>query len=306
MVQVKVEKLHTLAGHKDCVYSLEKSNEKNIFYSASGDGMVVSWNLKNPEIGRVLAKVPNSVYALRFIEDKNQLLIGQNFEGIHLIDLAERKEINSIRLTSAAIFDIQVYQDQAFIACGDGVLIIFDLTHWAVKRHIKVSEKSIRSITVHPQTNELALAGSDCVIQLFDMTTWALKKTIQAHQNSIFSLQYSPDYRTLMSVGRDAHLKVWDTGKGYELKADIAAHLYAINHLAYSPGKRFFATASMDKSLKVWDAASLQLLKVIDRSRHAGHGTSINKLLWTDYQGQLISASDDRSIAVWDIKFAKE
>jgi hypothetical protein len=41
-------------------------------------------------------------------------------------------------------------------------------------------------------------------------------------------------------------------------------------------------------------------LKVIDKARHAGHGTSVNKLLWTP--NRLLSASDDRSISAWDIE----
>jgi WD40 repeat protein len=57
----------------------------------------------------------------------------------------------------------------------------------------------------------------------------------------------------------------------------------------------------MDKSIKVWDLEELKLLKVIDKARHAGHGTSVNKLLWTP--GQLLSASDDRSISAWDVEF---
>jgi WD40 repeat protein len=59
----------------------------------------------------------------------------------------------------------------------------------------------------------------------------------------------------------------------------------------------------MDKSIKVWDSEKLKLLKVIDRARHAGHGTSVNKVLWTSYQNQLLSASDDRTISVWNINF---
>jgi WD40 repeat protein len=59
----------------------------------------------------------------------------------------------------------------------------------------------------------------------------------------------------------------------------------------------------MDKSIKVWDMAALKLLKVIDRSRHAGHGTSVNKVLWTNYDDQLLSASDDRTISVWKLNF---
>ena len=59
----------------------------------------------------------------------------------------------------------------------------------------------------------------------------------------------------------------------------------------------------MDKSIKVWDTTELKLLKVIDKARHAGHGTSVNKLLWTSFNDQLISASDDRTLSVWSLKF---
>jgi WD40 repeat protein len=59
----------------------------------------------------------------------------------------------------------------------------------------------------------------------------------------------------------------------------------------------------MDKTIKIWDLHTFQLLKVIDRSRHAGHATSVNKVLWTDHAGQLLSCSDDRKISVWDLDF---
>jgi WD40 repeat protein len=59
----------------------------------------------------------------------------------------------------------------------------------------------------------------------------------------------------------------------------------------------------MDKTVKVWNTETQQLLKVIDRSRHAGHGTSVNKVLWSTHENQVISASDDRTISVWSIIF---
>ncbi len=58
------------------------------------------------------------------------------------------------------------------------------------------------------------------------------------------------------------------------------------------------------ESIKVWNNANdLRLLKVIDKGRHAGHGTSVNKLLWTSFKDQLVSASDDRTISAWDLVF---
>ena len=125
---------------------------------------------------------------------------------------------------------------------------------------------------------------------------------INAHQNSIFTLAFSPDGRYLLSGSRDAHLNVWDCEKDFLLHTSIVAHMFAINHIAYNNEGTFFATGSMDKSIKIWDANEFRLMKVIDKARHTGHGTSVNKLLWHGAE-TLLSASDDKTISVWDLKF---
>ena len=43
---IKVEKIDTFTGHRDCVYALEKSDDIHRFFSAAGDGFVVKWNLQ--------------------------------------------------------------------------------------------------------------------------------------------------------------------------------------------------------------------------------------------------------------------
>jgi WD40 repeat protein len=59
----------------------------------------------------------------------------------------------------------------------------------------------------------------------------------------------------------------------------------------------------MDKSIKVWDGHTYQLLKVIDKGRHAGHGTSINKVIWSHFRQQIIAISDDRTVSIWELEF---
>jgi WD40 repeat protein len=58
----------------------------------------------------------------------------------------------------------------------------------------------------------------------------------------------------------------------------------------------------MDKSIKIWDSTTFRLLKVLDKSRHAGHGTSVNKVLWLAIDEVLITCSDDRTLGIWSIK----
>lgn len=296
-----IEKIDTFGGHRDCVYTLETGLQSNQFFSAGADGLIVRWRLDRPDLGELVANIPASVYALALHPVSGLLWVGQNYEGIHLIDTLNKQEVGSLKLTSAAIFDIKFYKDDAFIALSDGVVAVLDAEQMAAKKYLKASDQSARCLAINPVEREMAVGYSDKSIRIFDLTTYDLKRVIPAHTNSVFTLAYSPDFRFLLSAGRDAHLKVWNVEKNYDLQNDIVAHLFAINHLTFSPDGHLVATASMDKSIKIWDADTYRLLKVVDRARHAGHGTSVNKLLWTDYHQELLSASDDRTISVWKI-----
>ena len=298
---LQVEKIDTFTGHRDCVYALEKSGDTYRFFSAAGDGFVVRWNLQKPDVGELIAKVPNSVYALAYLPNENHLWIAQNQEGIHVIDLATKQEIKSLKLAPTFYFDIQVYQNQAFVAGSDGVITVIDVANFTLKKHIKAANVSVRCLAINPIERELAAGYSDNTIKIFDLQTFDLKKVIPAHNNSVFTVKYSPDFTLLFSGSRDARLKIWNVEREYALEEEIVAHTFAINHLSFSPDGQRFVTCSMDKSVKIWDAVKFKLLKVIDRARHAGHGTSVNKVLWSDYQQQVISCSDDRTISVWKL-----
>ncbi len=302
MTQVQIKRLHSLTGHRDGIYTLHPGREEAHFFSGGGDGMVVRWDLQNPDNGDLVAKLPNSIYALHYMANPDILIAGHNYEGIHLLDWQNKKELGSLQFTKAAIFDIQSLEDKVFAATGDGVVSRVDLKTVSILNRVQASEKSARSIAVNFMTGDIAVGFSDHFIRVFDERL-TLKFEWPAHENSVFSVRYSPDWQFLLSGSRDARLKVWEVHAGYQKAAEVVAHLYAINHIEFSPDGKHFVTCSMDKTIKLWDANALKLLKVIDKSRHAGHATSVNKLLWTKYNNQLLSAGDDRSISVWQIIF---
>ncbi|MFM9841245.1 MAG: WD40 repeat domain-containing protein [Cyclobacteriaceae bacterium] len=299
----QVHKLHTLYGHRDCVYTLQGGNEPSCFFSGAGDGMVVAWDLNKPEEGERIAQLPNSVYALHHLKKSDYLVAGHNYEGIHLLDWKNKKEMASLQLTIAAIFDINSFQNDLLVATGEGMIVVVDIEKWVIKKMILASEKSVRTIAINEARGEMAVGYSDHFIRVFALDDFKLISEFKAHENSVFALSYMPDTNFLISGSRDARLKVWDASNHYQQVEEVAAHLYAINHISFSPDGQYFATASMDKSIKVWRTNEIKLLKVIDKARHTGHGTSVNKLLWTSFNDQLVSASDDKSISVWGIEF---
>jgi WD40 repeat protein len=298
---MKINKIDTFSGHRDCVYTLVATAESAQFFSAGGDGQIVLWDLSRPDVGSLVAQIPASVYAMAFDGVKNQLWVGQNYEGIQLIDPLKKTVIASSNITSSAIFDIQLFDNQAFVSQSDGVITVMDIENFAVKRHIKASNQSARCLAINKTKREIAIGYSDSLIRVFDIDDGNLKHTLTGHSNSVFTVQYSPCGQFLLSAGRDAHLRIWNIEPNYSAFKAIPAHLFAINHIVYSPDGHLFATCSMDKSIKIWEAATFKLLKVIDKARHAGHATSINKLWWSSYKQQLVSCSDDKKISVWEI-----
>lgn len=301
MAKININKVSSFSGHKDCVYTLEPYKDPAVFFSGAGDGMVAKWDLREEDKGVLIAKMDTSVYALHYYAPGDLLIIGQNYEGIHLIDVESKIEKASLKLTDVAIFAIQSYKGLAFVGTKDGEVIIVQINNLSIVARLQFGSKSARCIAMNPDQKEFVVGYSDHTIRVFDLDTFKLKQTISAHKNSVFAVCFSPDYRYLLSAGRDAHLRIWDAKNGYASVDAIVAHMYAINSICYSPNGQYFATCSMDKSIKVWDAEQFRLLKVIDKARHAGHGTSVNKLLWTTYNNLLISGSDDRSISIWDI-----
>jgi WD40 repeat protein len=302
MSKVQVQRLHSLSGHNDAIYTVQSSNVPNKFFSAGGDGVVALWDLNMPETGQLIARLPNSIYAMCYLNEGDLLIVGHNYEGIHVLDWQNKKEIGSLFVTKAAIFDIQPVGSRVLIADGDGTLTLADTDSLRIVRQIKAGEKSARTIAVDRRSGDVAVGFSDNYVRVYDQELH-MKSQWQAHANSVFTLRYTPDQRFLISGSRDARLKVWDVEAGYKQVEEVVAHLFAINHLDFSPDGKHFVTCSMDKSIKVWSTEEMKLLKVIDRARHAGHGTSVNKVLWTSHENQLISASDDRKISVWQIIF---
>ena len=301
MSLVTVNKVHSLTGHRDCVYTLATHRAPNLFFSGSGDGMVVLWDLQNPRDGQLIAQLPNSVYALRYVSSQDVLVAGHNYDGIHLLNVETKTEVGSLKMTDAAIFDIQDYDGFLYVGAGDGSLSRIDLASLSVREKVTASQRSVRCIAIDGNRREVAAGYSDNMIRIFDLQL-KLKKEVQAHANSVFTLRYTPDFKFLVSGSRDARLKFWNADS-LDQDGEIVAHMFAINHVDYSPDTKHFVTCSLDKTIKIWDASERKLLKVVDRARHGGHVTSVNKVLWTPYQDQIISASDDRTISVWHMIF---
>lgn len=293
MSTLQIERIDTFSGHRGPVYALENGVD-SLFYSAGSDGWVVQWNLAKPDLGKVIAQVEGSVYAMK-LDAAGILWVGHNYEGIQGIQVADQAQVFSIPTKGLSLFSITFVGSNAWIGHNEGLITVVDMATKSVIKHIKASSKSVRCFCTLAD-DFVAVGYSDGFIRVFD-TTFQLVHSFKAHESSVFSLQSRGG--ELFSVGKDARIKRWSAD--FQLLNEVIGHIYAIHDLQFSPDGKWFATASMDKTVKVWESETLTLRKVLDASRHGGHKNSVNKLIWSSFDDFLVSASDDKNLSIWKI-----
>ena len=294
MSTLQIERIDTFSGHRGPVYALENGVD-SLFYSAGSDGWVVQWNLAKPDLGKVIAQIDGSVYALK-LDASGILWIGHNNEGIQGIRVADQTQAFAIPTKGLSIFSIAFVGPNAWIGHNEGLITVVDMATKSIVKHIKASSKSARSFCLLSD-DRVAVGYSDGFIRVFD-ADFQLAQTFHAHDSSVFSLQSRGG--ELYSVGKDARIKRWSTD--FQQLNEVIGHIYAIYDLQFSPDGKWFATASMDKTVKVWESDTLTLRKVLDASRHGGHKNSVNKLIWSSFDDLLVSASDDKNLSIWKIQ----
>jgi WD40 repeat protein len=266
--------------------------------------MVVQWNLDNQEDNRAVVKIPSKAFALKFISDKNLLLVGNYTGGVHVVDLIKKKETKLLQFHNQIIFDIQYLpsKDCFLAASQDGSFSVWSAKNFSLLKVTHLSNLKLRCIEICEERNEAAIGCEDGTIRIIELDTFSQIKSIKGHAEgfSVNTAVYHPNGNTLLTGSRDAHLNVWDVKNEYKLLDRIPAHNYSIYSIVFNENGSLFATGSRDKTIKIWDADSKELLLRIDR-KLGGHTRSVNKLFWSNYNDLLLSTGDDRTIKSWKI-----
>ncbi len=297
---MKVQKKVQLIGHNAAIYALFFDESRKYVYSSDGNGWIVRWDLEQPDLGKLIAKVETNIFSMYPLLERHSIVAGNINGGVHWIDLNQPSETKNIAHHKKGVYAITRHGKYIFTAGGDGVLTRWSIENARTLESLQLTYAAIRAMAIHKTRHEIALGASDNNIYILDLTTFEIKKTItQAHSNSVFAVHYSPNGVHLISGGRDAHLKVWNIEQDYRCVISEPAHWFTINDIVFHPEGHWMATASRDKTIKIWDTRNYKLIKVIETFRDRGHVNSVNRLLWNDQL--LLSCSDDRSIIGWEI-----
>lgn len=289
-------KTATFTGHRSGIYCLIHSDRPRTFFSAGGDGQVVRWSIDAPDVGELVATVDNAIFSLHFDATHQLLFIGGQDGGLHVIDLAVRREVRAIAAHRRAVHAIRALgSDRLASCCADGVLNVWRTPDMAPERSIPIIDGKLRAMALSPDGGSLAIACGDGTVRVLETRDLNEVRTIDAHEGGATSLAWHPTKPVLCCGGKDGHLRMWPKATSSPLLS-MAAHRSTLYGIAFNLEGTLCATASRDRTVKLWEANTFDPLQRLDRA-DGGHGHSVNALLWVE--DLLVSASDDRTIIGW-------
>lgn len=283
------------SGHRGPVYALIASGTRH-FLSGGSDGHVVRWAIDHPDAGEAQVNVGQAIFSL-CAPNGHALLAGTEGGGLHVIDLAERRERHLFQVHRRGLFRMLILPGERLAAAGgDGTLSIWSVggsVTPTLLRQFPLGEDKLRDLALSADGGHLAVACGDGLIRVLDARSFNELFTLEAHAEGTSSLAYHPTKPVLVSGGKDGHLRFWRRDTGYAPIMAFPAHRAAIYRIAFAPHGHQYATASRDKSVKTWNALDNSVTSRLERVQ-GGHTHSVNDLLWCG--GLLLSASDDRTI----------
>ncbi len=294
----------SFTGHHGAVYALIAAEHPGTFFSGSGDGHVVRWDLRFPDKGEVVVDVGKAVFTLHLTKDRRTLFVGHEAGGLHVIDLKEREETQLFKVHRKGIFSIVALPgDRIAVAGGDGSISVWKSGTSAsgsatldLQRQIPLCEEKVRGFALNAKRTLLAVACGDGSVRVLDTKNFNETHTLAAHEGGCNSVAWHPRKPVLVSGGKDGHLRTWNSDDKFRALHAITAHKGSIYCVAFNASGSLCATSSRDKSAKLWDANSFDPVVKLDVCSK-GHTHSVNALLWLGEE--LLTSSDDKRIIRW-------
>ncbi|MEP7340790.1 MAG: c-type cytochrome domain-containing protein [Acidobacteriota bacterium] len=260
---------------KAAISSLAFRNDNSLL--AAGKYQAVE--LINAQTGQTAGKLTghaNQVRAVAFSPDGKILAAaGGNpaqFGEVKIWDVAERKELRSIRGHRDNIFAVAFSPDGKMIAtCSyDRMVKLWDVATGSEIKTLKDHTDAVFSIAFSPDGKRLASASADRTVKIWDVATGQRIYTLGDALDAVNAIAFQPSGngagKLLAGAGADRIIRIWEIGEteGRQIKS-LIAHEDAINIIAFSPDGKTLASAGADKMLKLWDAATLEQIHAVEK-----------------------------------------
>lgn len=211
---IRQEPFIDFAAHNRTVNSVAFTSDGKRLLSASDDGQVIIWSLKDGHL----------------VSNKATLTHGDKARSV---------------ATSPV-------EDYAVSAGTDAIIRLWSISRRFELRRFEGHTSSVNSVAFSSDGRYVVSGSSDWTVRLWDATNGKEIHQFLGHSGRVSSVAFAPDGKHIVSAAADKRAIIWDIDRGAEM-CHFVGHTDRINSVAFSPDGKYIVTASHDKTARVWE-----------------------------------------------------
>ena len=286
--------VEVLTSQKQSIFAVSLAPNGIDLASASRDGTVQYWNLRNHH---PLGAIPALTTSIAFSPDGHALATGMADNSINLWDTATNSVLLTMSGHTGAVKALAFSPDgkELASASSDKTVIVWDVTSGRMFRVFRGNSAPLLALAFSPDGQFIAAAGTDSRIGIWSATQDAPVRTLEGHTQSVNALTFSPDGRSLASASDDGTIRLWNLG-GRPTTRMLKGHSGAVFSLSFSPDGRRLVSGGADHTVRLWDPSSGKLLRTLK-----GHDGPVLSVAFSPLNDVVASSSSDQTIRLWAV-----
>lgn len=247
-----------LCAVSSSVYALRLISGTPILSIALREGKLLFVNVEEQTLVASLQLGTKAIFALAFMQWKNELLAVGEEGTLYVVDLSTYKSIYDKRISNTTIRAIAVDKGLGRIALGDkeGKVHMVDSVDFHIIETLKLHSMPVTSLTfLH---NKLLSGGRDAQLVISDPNQLDNNFSYVPHLFTVYGIYPHPEVPVFATVSRDKSLKFW-SNTDFALLKNMSreklqdGHHLSVNAGVWSDNGQYFFSVSDDKLVKIWE-----------------------------------------------------
>ncbi len=241
------------------VYSICLIKQKNVLLAGTSEGKIHVLDLIEKKEIKILQNHIQPVFDIQY-SSQHKIILSAGGDGMLSVLSSEYfSAIKIIKLCNDKLRAIDLYGNEAAIACGDGMIRIIDLGNFKVSSEFSAHKDSVYSVKFSADGTYLLSGGKDAHLNTWQMADgrWQMVKSIPAHNYAIYSIVFSPDGKYFATASRDKTIKIWNANT-FEIltrinKENSEGHINSVNKLLWISYNNYLVSTGDDGKIMVWE-----------------------------------------------------
>ena len=287
-------RIATLAGHTDAIYSVALSPDSTQIVSGSDDRTVRLWSSTNGTCIATLLGHSEAVRSVAFSPDSALIVSGSEDRVIRLWSALTGACITTLTGHGGPVKAVVFSPCSMYIASVslDCTARIWNLINGACSAKPKVRLDGGNPVTFSPDGARFVHGDVDGKIQISELSTGTHVANLKGHSTAVNLVTFSPDGTRIVAVSSLGRARLWNviTTKCI-LTFGVPASQYG--SISFSPDSSRLSSAN-DHQVKVWDTSNGACIATLK-----GHTNAVNSISFSPDSACIVSGSDDCKVRLW-------